>query len=112
MFVRIWRFRAAPGKEAEFERFNGSSGDWARLFALGSGYVGTTLTPIPGSPGEYLTFDRWDSSEAWQAFRRDFAEAYERLDREAEGLTSSEVPVFEGDSRTIQLLDRETRDST
>ena len=102
MFVRIWRFRAAAGKETEFERFNGSDGAWAQLFARSPRYLGTTLKPIKGAPGEYETTDRWESREAWDAFRRDFADDYDRLDREAEALTSSETLVAEEDSTPLR----------
>ena len=95
MFVRVWRFRAAAGKEAEFERFNGPHGEWAQLFARSPKYLGTTLKPIKGAPGEYETTDRWESREAWDEFRRNFGADYERLDREAEALTASETFVSE-----------------
>ena len=32
MYVIIWRFRPAVGREGEFERAYGPSGEWARLF--------------------------------------------------------------------------------
>lgn len=101
MFIRVWRFRATSGKEAEFERFNGPDGEWARLFEKAPGYLGTRLRPVKRSPGEYEVIDYWDSRAAWDAFRRDSSDAYERLDREAESLTTEETLVSE------QELERE-----
>ena len=97
MFVRIWRFRAAAGREREFEQLNGSSGAWAQLFRSAPGYLGTELQRVVGSPSEYLTIDRWESRDAWLAFRQTHAVAYESLDREAAPLTESEVLVREAD---------------
>ena len=95
MFIRVWRFRVAPGKEREFERVNGPNGDWTRLFEQAPGYLGTHMKPIKRAPGEYQTVDQWESREAWEAFRRDFADAYQRLDGELESLTTSETLVSE-----------------
>jgi heme-degrading monooxygenase HmoA len=96
VFVRVWRFRAAAGREDAFERFNGSAGDWAQLFRKAAGYFGTDLHRAD-VPGEYITIDRWESRDAWEAFRRDYADAYEALDREGENLTVSETLVREQD---------------
>jgi heme-degrading monooxygenase HmoA len=97
LFVRIWRFRAAAGREREFEQLNDSSGAWAQLFRVASGYLGTELQRVVGSPREYLTIDRWESRDAWLAFRQQHAAAYESLDHQAEPLTESEVLVREAD---------------
>ena len=43
MYVILWRFRPAVGRESEFERAYGPSGQWARLFGLDDGYLGTEL---------------------------------------------------------------------
>ena len=81
--------------EPEFERVYGPAGDWVALFMLGSGYLGMELRRTDDDPAEYLTIDRWESEDAWQAFRRDNAAAYEALDRRCEPLTVAEVLVAE-----------------
>jgi hypothetical protein len=43
MYVVIWRFRPLTGREHEFERAYGPSGEWTRLFQHGEGYLGTEL---------------------------------------------------------------------
>lgn len=95
MFTRIWRFRAAAGREAEFEAVYGPEGAWVALFRQGAGYVGTELRRQGDGSGEYLTEDRWESARAWEEFRQAHADAYEALDRQCGGLTSSEVLVAE-----------------
>ncbi|HEX6324842.1 MAG TPA: GNAT family N-acetyltransferase [Vicinamibacterales bacterium] len=94
-FERVWRFRAADGSDDAFEQVYGSAGPWAHLFAQSPGYRGTELQRA-AKPGEYLLVDRWASRQAWEAFRRDFAAAYDALDRECEALTASEELVREG----------------
>lgn len=94
-FERVWRFRAADGSEDRFEQAYGSTGAWAQLFARSPGYRGTELQRA-ADPGVYLLVDRWASRQDWDAFRRDFAAAYDALDREGEALTVSEELVREG----------------
>ena len=53
-------------------------------------YRGSELLQDCKDPQRYLTVDRWESVEAWRAFRSRFAADYERLDRELEGIASRE----------------------
>lgn len=98
-FARVWRFRVSSHAAAEFERVYGPNGEWTTLFSRGEGYRGTTLEKIPGATNEFRLVDsiyefrlvdRWTSREAWNAFRRAFAEEYEELDLWCEGLTLEE----------------------
>jgi hypothetical protein len=43
MYVVLWRFRPLVGRESEFERAYGPSGEWTRLFRRGDGYLSTEL---------------------------------------------------------------------
>ena len=97
MFVRIWLFRPKAGHEDEFEALYGQDGEWARLFRLGHGYLGTELERVADEPPEYRTVDRWESREAWDAFRRQHAALYESLDRRGELVTAMEQLVEESD---------------
>lgn len=102
-YATLWEFVIAPSKQAEFEAHYGPDGTWARLFRRASGYAGSELLRDRADPLRYLTIDRWESREAWQAFRREHATEYESLDREFEGLTTREAPLGEyapaGDAR-------------
>jgi heme-degrading monooxygenase HmoA len=93
MYVILWRFRPAVGREGEFERAYGPSGQWARLFAREDGYLGTELLLRRSEDGsrEYLTLDRWVSRGAYETFRSRWGEEYRRLDRRLEELSEEET---------------------
>jgi heme-degrading monooxygenase HmoA len=94
-YVIVWRYRVVPKRRAAFERANGPRGAWVTLFATAVGYRGTDL--VRGElAGEYLTLDRWESRQQYDAFRSERSVDYERLDAEFEALTESESLVFEG----------------
>lgn len=76
-----------------FERRYGPEGDWAQLFRHSPAYHGTELLRDTADPARYLTVDRWDSAATFEEFKRQMAEAYEKLDREREALTASERSV-------------------
>ena len=94
-YATLWEFAVAPAQQAEFEAHSGPDGTWARLFRRAPGYAGSELLRDHADPLRYLTIDRWESREAWQAFSREHAAEYERLDREFEGLTTREAPLGE-----------------
>jgi heme-degrading monooxygenase HmoA len=94
-FATLWEFTVQAARQAEFERHYGPDGTWARLFRLAPGYLGSELLRDRKDPLRYLTIDRWESREAWQAFRRMHGAEYERLDGEFEGLTTREAPLGE-----------------
>lgn len=94
-YVIVWRYRVVPKHRDAFERAYGPRGPWVILFATAVGYRGTDL--VRGEPaGEYLTLDRWESRQQYDAFRSERSVDYERLDAEFEALTESESLVFEG----------------
>ncbi len=94
-YATLWEFSVAPTKRAEFEAHYGPDGTWARLFRRASGYLGSELLHDRADPLRYLTIDRWESCDAWQAFRREHGAEYQSLDREIEGLTTREAPLGE-----------------
>ena len=96
-FTTIWEFRVHPEALAPFELRYGPDGVWARLFRQAEGYLGTELLHDRHDPLRYLTIDRWQDPDAYRAFRARFAEPYESLDRECEGLTTHEVALGEYD---------------
>lgn len=91
MFVVIWRFRAAAGREAEFEQVYGPAGAWARLFRSGFGYLGTEL--LRDTTSDYLTLDRWESGSAYEQWVQMYESDYRALDRECAELTSHETLI-------------------
>ena len=93
MYVIVWRLRPLEGRESEFERAYGPSGEWALLFRRGDGYFGTELLQRSEDSREYLTLDRWVSRRAYEIFRSQFSSEYRRLDERLEGLTEEETPL-------------------
>ncbi len=89
--VRIWRFEPAPGSEREFAAAYAGDGVWARLFAEGEGFLGTTLLAPDEPGGPWLTLDRWRSRAAFERFQDEHGEVYRRLDVELERLTAGEL---------------------
>ena len=88
MHVILWSFRARPGLESRFEDAYGAGGAWARLFAAAPGFLGSEL--MRASDGRYLTVDRWESKDAFEAFREAHAAAYAELDARCDALTAEE----------------------
>lgn len=89
-FLRIWRYRAAPGRAAEFATAYGPDGDWAALFRRGEGYLGTDLLH-----GEdiALTIDRWRTAADWDRFLALHRADYEALDRRLAPLCCEDVEI-------------------
>ncbi|HEY5722235.1 MAG TPA: hypothetical protein VIT45_07920 [Allosphingosinicella sp.] len=94
MFVRTWRYQVDREASEAFERSYGPDGDWARLFARGSGFLGTELlSAVDRGSGDalvYATIDRWRTRQDWDAFLADHGEAYHALDLRLENLTIEE----------------------
>jgi len=92
-YTLIWEFRVAPARRGRFEAAYAVDGDWVALFSQAPGYRGTQLLHSADEAGRYVTIDRWDSRDAFLAFKRDHAEAYCSLDRQCEPLALSEKPI-------------------
>jgi heme-degrading monooxygenase HmoA len=93
MYVVLWQFRSLVGRQSEFERAYGPSGEWALLFRRDDGYLGTELLRRSDNSGEYLVLDRWASRGAYEAFRARWSDEYRRLDHRMEELTEEETPL-------------------
>jgi heme-degrading monooxygenase HmoA len=93
MFVVVWQFEIAEEKLSAFEAAYGPQGVWAQLFRGSPSYHGTELLKDAFVPGGYMTIDRWESEEAFRAFRKNHDSAYEALDRACDELTSRETRI-------------------
>ena len=96
MFIILWEYVVAEGREVEFEKIYGSNGDWAQLFKLGRGYLGTDLLRDLDHPRRYITIDRWDSSEDFDSFQENYDTEYESLDARCNSLTEYEARLGAG----------------
>lgn len=94
MFVRTWRYRVGRPEREAFEQAYGPDGDWARLFARGSGFLGTELLgAVDRGSGDaliYVTIDRWRDRSDWDAFLAELGEDYRALDGRLGALTLDE----------------------
>lgn len=97
MHMIVWKYEVLADSEMDFRDAYGPDGDWSRLFAKHGGYVGTELIATD-EPLHYLTIDRWESSEAFDAYMERDRDEYTRLDQQFEALTVSEELVGRGSS--------------
>jgi heme-degrading monooxygenase HmoA len=91
LFVTLWEFEVKSGSEELFEQAYGPEGDWVRLFRRDARYRGTRLLRDVEQEGVYVTVDRWESREAYQAFRENYAAEYAEIDSKYEELTTCEA---------------------
>lgn len=89
----VWEFVVAAARRAEFEHEYGPDGRWVALFRAAPGFLGTQLLHDDGTPGRYLTVDRWRSPEDYGDFRKAFAAQYDALDHECKALTLAERSI-------------------
>lgn len=90
MYIYVWEFDVAEGRMAEFEETYGPGGAWVTLFRRAPGYRATRLVRSAEHRRRFFTLDEWDSKACYDAFRRQFADEFEALDRRCESLTVSE----------------------
>jgi heme-degrading monooxygenase HmoA len=90
-FSYIWEYQVPPEAEEQFLTHYAADGTWARLFRRASGYEGTQLYRDRVRPGRYLTVDHWADESAYHEFRREFAQAFEMLDRVCATITRHEA---------------------
>ncbi|HUK53888.1 MAG TPA: hypothetical protein VL099_11420 [Candidatus Binatia bacterium] len=88
MIEILWEFEVREGQGPEFERHYCANGTWAEFFKGSPAYHGTKL--FAGESNRYLTWDRWDSQEAYEEFRLANRQEYNDLDSKFEALTVSE----------------------
>ncbi len=93
MILLIWEYRVKTDRLHEFLEAYRPDGAWARLFQRGDGYLGTELHEDSENPLRFVTIDRWESTERWEAFRSECESEYRDLDRRCEELTEAERKV-------------------
>lgn len=91
----VWKYEVLADAEMDFRVAYGPDGDWARLFAKHDGFVRTELIATD-QPHHYLTIDRWESEESFNAYLDLDRDEYRRLDQQFEALTVSEELVGRG----------------
>lgn len=99
-YAIVWEFQVPKDQVAAFEAAYGPEGLWARLFEQAPGFLEVRLLRSHERMGRYFTIDRWQSAMAFENFKSHFAKEYQDLDRQLEGLASSEVPLGTFDEMT------------
>ena len=97
MIEIVWEIHVRPERAREFEFSYDSTGIWAELFRKSSEYRETILLRDASQTGRYLTIDRWNSEQAFDDFKLEFASEYASIDARCEALTESErlVGIFQ-----------------
>ena len=90
MYVILWEYQVRQEHLAEFESIYGANGAWAELFRKGEGYLGTELLHDQGNLRRFVTIDRWISASAYEKFKIEWREEYDRLDAQCSDLTERE----------------------
>jgi len=93
LFVILWEFLPAPGRETEFERAYGHDGDWARFFQQDANYLGTDLLRDTRDPRRFITVDRWKDQASFDAFAERHAKAYRELVERLAPLCATETRI-------------------
>jgi heme-degrading monooxygenase HmoA len=93
MLIIIWKYQVKAEKLSEFESIYSPNGAWVELFKKSMGYLGTELLHDETNHQRYLTIDRWNSEEEYEAFLSEWETEYKALDAQCEGLTESESPI-------------------
>lgn len=91
--LRIWRYRIDPARREEFVHAYSSDGAWTQLFQRGNGYRGSTLWQDSLDADIYYTQDCWANEDDFKSFMASWKTAYEKMDRQLEGLTIEETFV-------------------
>ena len=90
-YVVVWEFWVRQNRVTEFIEKYGPEGTWARFFRGSAGYIRTELVRDVTADHRFLTLDYWQTEEEFKRFREQNLAEYERLDKEFERLTETEM---------------------
>jgi heme-degrading monooxygenase HmoA len=91
VYVIIWEFRVKAEMIHKFISAYKPDGEWAQLFRLAEGYIGTELLFSSDDEERFITIDRWSSPTDFIRFQDRLGEQYQSLDAHLDGLTAEEV---------------------
>jgi heme-degrading monooxygenase HmoA len=90
MYVILWEYSVAEDKRAAFLELYGPRGEWERLFRGHEGWMRSELLRDDGTPGRYVSVDRWSSRELYERFLERSKADFERIDQLGQALTDRE----------------------
>jgi heme-degrading monooxygenase HmoA len=88
-----WEFLVQSERIDEFKQHYGPDGTWVLLFRQSPGYIETLLLQDSADPRRFITIDRWQSLDAYQAFRSRFSREYAAIDEISHRLTTKETSL-------------------
>jgi len=91
MYLILWEFIVAAGREEAFAREYGPEGCWVRFFRQSQEYRGTELVRDVQNRRRYLTMDLWKSRSAYELFCEQESDMYSALDKVCEAFTENET---------------------
>ena len=97
-YCSVWDFLVSPEHLAEFVAYNGPEGVWVALFRQAIGHLRTELHRDRSNPLRFITIDHWESAQAREDFRKQFAEQFEDIDRRCESFTTQEREIGQFDA--------------
>ncbi len=96
-FSYIWKYTVKEDRLDEFEKAYGSEGDWVQLFRKADGYISTMFYRDNSDDLTFITIDTWESKAHRDAFRKKYADEFNRLDLRCESLTERELWIGDFD---------------
>ena len=80
MIEVFFRYRVHPAQVRAFEHAYGPTGPWVELFKKHPAFRRTRLFRHKSEPYVYISVDVWESKAAYDEFRSENADEYNRLD--------------------------------
>jgi|SRR5215471_3215339 len=80
MIAIMWQFDVKPGREAEFEDFYGTDGEWSATNRLTRSYLGTSFLRDQNRATRYIVIEYWSEMlvhEQHRAYKSDTMETLE-----------------------------------
>ena len=107
MIEVFFRYRVHPQQARAFEHAYGAKGPWAELFSRHPGFLHTRLFRHNTDPHIYITIDVWQTKLAYDEFRSQNADDYNRLDAQLTMLKLEEhlLGYYEGPDEYHSPLD-------
>jgi quinol monooxygenase YgiN len=93
VYCYVWEYEVREEHLQAFERVYGPGGEWVRLFRRDPEYLRTDLLRSNDAPARFITVDVWTSRESCLAFRDQFTDEFEALDRACEVMTRRETHI-------------------
>lgn len=89
-FTYLWEYIVKADCLVQFRQAYGPDGDWVQLLSQSDGFIKTELLHDIENPNRFLTIDYWESKEARDRFRIQFAGKFDALDEACEAFTIEE----------------------